>query len=119
MDHDVIVVGAGMAGLSVASELRALGLDVLVLEARDKIGGRVDTNYEFTSHPIERGAEFVHGENVVTWELIRGWGLHTLSAVEGDDHFFIYSAGPFFQMSHARNIPVARAVHFISSLPAP
>src|ERR1700736_2744414 len=82
MDCDVIVVGAGMAGLSAASELRALGLDVLVLEARNRVGGRVDTDYEFAPHPIERGAEFVHGENVVTWELIRKVGLQTLSALE-------------------------------------
>ena len=47
MDHDVIVIGAGMAGLSAAFELQQLGLAVLVLEARDKVGGRIDTDYEF------------------------------------------------------------------------
>jgi monoamine oxidase len=117
MDHDVIVVGAGMAGLSVASELRALGLDVLVLEARDKIGGRVDTNYEFTSHPIERGAEFVHGENVVTWEPIRRWGLHTLSALEEDDNFFIDVAGQFLPITQAANLPGGDSLQFMSTRP--
>jgi len=106
-----------MAGLSVASELRALGLDVLVLEARDKIGGRVDTNYEFTSHPIERGAEFVHGENVVTWELIRRWGLHTLSALEEGDNFFIDVAGQFLPITQAAKLPGSDSLKFISTRP--
>jgi monoamine oxidase len=117
MDHDVIVVGAGMAGLSVASELRALGLDVLVLEARDKIGGRVDTDYEFTSYPIERGAEFVHGENVVTWELIRRWGLHTSSALEADDNFFIDAAGQFLPITQAAKLPGGDSLKFMSTRP--
>ena len=117
MDHDVIVVGAGMAGLSVASELRALGLDVLVLEARDKIGGRVDTNYEFTSHPIERGAEFVHGENVVTWELIRRFGLHSLAALEDDNNFFIDVAGQSLPITQAAKLPGGDSLKFMSTRP--
>jgi monoamine oxidase len=117
MDCDVIVVGAGMAGLSAASELRALGLDVLVLEARNKIGGRVDTDYEFASHPIERGAEFIHGENVVTWELIRKFGLQTLSALEDDDSFFIDAAGQFLPITQAAKLPGGDSLKFVSTRP--
>jgi monoamine oxidase len=115
MDCDVIVVGAGMAGLAAASELRALGLDVLVLEARNKIGGRVDTDYEFASHPIERGAEFVHGENVVTWELIRKFGLQTLSALEDDDSLFIDAAGQFLPITQAAKLPGGDSLKFMST----
>ena len=39
--HDVIVVGAGFAGLAAATDLRAAGCDVLLLEAHDRVGGRV------------------------------------------------------------------------------
>src|ERR1700722_18692510 len=117
MDCDVIVVGAGMAGLSAASELRALGLDVFVLEARNKIGGRVDTDYEFAAHPIERGAEFVHGENVVTWELIRKLGLQTLSALEDDGSFFIDAAGQFLPISHAAKLPGGDSLKLMSTRP--
>jgi monoamine oxidase len=106
-----------MAGLSAASELRALGLDVLVLEARNKIGGRVDTDYEFASHPIERGAEFVHGENVVTWELIRKLGLQTLSALEDDDSFFIDAAGQFLPIAQAAKLPGGDSLKFMSTRP--
>jgi monoamine oxidase len=117
MECDVIVVGAGMAGLSAASELRVLGLDVLVLEARNKIGGRVDTDYEFASHPIERGAEFVHGENVVTWKLIRKFGLQTLSALEDDESFFIDAAGQFLPITQAAKLPGGDSLKFMSTRP--
>jgi monoamine oxidase len=117
MDCDVIVVGAGMAGLSAASELRAPGLDVLVLEARNRVGGRVDTDYEFAPHPIERGAEFVHGENVVTWELIRKLGLQTLSALEDDDSFFIDAAGQFLPITQAAKLPGGDSLKFMSTRP--
>jgi monoamine oxidase len=115
MDCDVIVVGAGMAGLSAASELRALGLDVLVLEARNKIGGRVDTDYEFAPHPIERGAEFVHGENVVTWELIREVELQTLSALEDDSSFFIDAAGQFLPITQTAKLLGGDSLQFMST----
>jgi monoamine oxidase len=59
---EVLVVGAGAAGLSAARTLHGKGVDVVVLEARDRVGGRVwtirDTNAVV---PIELGAEFVHG----------------------------------------------------------
>ena len=42
MKHDVIVLGAGLAGLAAARDLAAAGVDVLVLEARDRVGGRVE-----------------------------------------------------------------------------
>jgi monoamine oxidase len=115
MDCDVIVVGAGMAGLSAASELRALGLDVFVLEARNKIGGRVETDYEFAPHPIERGAEFVHGENVVTWELIRKLGLQTLSALEDEGSFFVDAAGQFLPISQTAKLPGGDSLRFMST----
>jgi monoamine oxidase len=57
---DVIIVGAGGAGLAVARDLTAGGLRVLVLEARDRLGGRIWTHHT-ADGPIELGAEFVHG----------------------------------------------------------
>ncbi len=40
---DVVVVGAGLAGLTAARKLHAAGVDVLVVEARDRVGGRTHT----------------------------------------------------------------------------
>ncbi|HEY6911266.1 MAG TPA: NAD(P)/FAD-dependent oxidoreductase [Myxococcales bacterium] len=59
---DVIVIGAGVSGLAAARELRLRGLSAVVLEARDRIGGRVHTvRPEGWPLPVEAGAEFVHG----------------------------------------------------------
>jgi monoamine oxidase len=61
-DPDVIVVGAGAAGLAAASMLVDGGCDVLVLEARERIGGRILTErLPDLETPIELGAEFIHG----------------------------------------------------------
>src|SRR5262245_10528025 len=59
---DAIVIGGGVAGLAAAGALRARGLEVQVLEARDRLGGRVWTHRDGRSElPLELGAEFVHG----------------------------------------------------------
>jgi monoamine oxidase len=55
---EVIVIGAGFAGLAAATELADRGVDVLVLEARDRVGGRVWSDRAGCA-VIERGAEFV------------------------------------------------------------
>ncbi len=59
----VVIVGAGAAGLAAARALHEAGIDVEVLEARDRIGGRVFTITDpHTTRPIELGAEFIHGQ---------------------------------------------------------
>lgn len=55
----VIVVGAGMAGIAAAAALRDAGVDVVVLEARDRIGGRIESDGRW-GVPIELGAAWVH-----------------------------------------------------------
>ncbi|MSV74445.1 MAG: FAD-dependent oxidoreductase, partial [Actinobacteria bacterium] len=58
----IIIIGAGFAGLSAGMALADAGVDVLVLEARDRVGGRVWSQELVPGDPrtvIERGAEFV------------------------------------------------------------
>ena len=78
--HRVAVLGAGAAGLSAARVLAAQGLDVEIFEARDRVGGRAVTDYGIAGHPVEMGAEFIHGENVATWDWIREFGAETTGA---------------------------------------
>lgn len=76
---DAVVVGAGVAGLAAARRLRERGLDVTVLEARDRIGGRVWTVHaQGLAVPVELGAEFLHGETPEIDELAASAGLRTL-----------------------------------------
>lgn len=58
---DVIVIGAGIAGLAAARDLVARGLSAQVLEARERIGGRVYTNRDVPGWPVDMGASWIHG----------------------------------------------------------
>jgi monoamine oxidase len=67
-EADIVIVGAGAAGLAAARELSAAELNVVVLEARDRIGGRINTHFD--QFPIELGAEFVHGKPPETLKIV-------------------------------------------------
>jgi monoamine oxidase len=72
---DVVVIGAGVAGLTAARLLAEAGLHVLILEARDRIGGRVWTIYAQNGVPVELGAEFIHGRPHAILDHIRSANL--------------------------------------------
>jgi monoamine oxidase len=85
--HNTLIIGAGVAGLSAAQALRAAGHAALVIEARDRVGGRIWTDR--SQGPVEYGAEFIHGEHVVTWELVRTHHLATSPWQDGGRLFAI------------------------------
>jgi monoamine oxidase len=72
---DVVVVGAGMAGVTAARALTGVRARVIVLEAGHRIGGRVHTARDFADDPVELGAEFIHGVKAATWSDARTAGL--------------------------------------------
>lgn len=57
----IVVIGAGLAGLAAARELRNHGHEVLVVEARDRIGGRIWTSGKWPDRPLDIGATWIHG----------------------------------------------------------
>lgn len=57
----VLVIGAGLAGLAAAQELKRAGHQVVVLEARDRIGGRIWTSNKWPDLPLDFGATWIHG----------------------------------------------------------
>ena len=59
----VIVIGAGIAGLSAARELQNNGYEVVMLEARERIGGRIWTSTKWDDMPLDLGASWIHGIN--------------------------------------------------------
>jgi monoamine oxidase len=77
VDADVIVVGAGAAGLQAASRLVGARLRVIVLEARPRAGGRIDTRrLPGWPAPVEAGAEFVHGRPPNLMRALAAAGAH-------------------------------------------
>jgi monoamine oxidase len=67
--NDVVIIGAGAAGLAAWRELHSAGLNLVVLEARDRIGGRILTDHS-THSLVELGAEFVHGRPPASWSIV-------------------------------------------------
>ncbi len=72
---EVLVIGAGAAGLAGARELAQQGFAVRVLEARDRVGGRICTCRSAGGYPIELGAEFIHGIGNSVWNIVGTAGL--------------------------------------------
>ncbi len=97
---DVVVVGAGVAGLAAAQALLDAGLDVRVLEARGRVGGRVHTYRDPLSPvPIELGAEFIHGTSAEVWDAVRA---ARLLVCEAGDRFWRSRDGVLWPMPHFR-----------------
>lgn len=86
MTADVLVVGAGMAGVTAARECARAGLDVVVVEAQDRVGGRINTARDFCDHPVEQGAEFVHTAEADTWPEVRAAGFETIRCNPADGY---------------------------------
>lgn len=83
---DVLIVGAGMAGLGAAQALHADGYRVIILEARDRIGGRVWTDHTWPNSPLDMGASWIHGvrNNPIT-ALARRFNVRTVET-DYDSH---------------------------------
>jgi monoamine oxidase len=110
-EADVVVIGAGVAGLEAARRLLQAGLSVIVLEARPRIGGRIDTRRpDGWPGPVEAGAEFVHG---------RPRGL--VSALDGAGVRLVELARRHVLAHRGRVRPAgkswARALAFLDQLP--
>jgi len=73
--YDVIIIGGGAAGLMAAKLLSESGKKILLLEAKDRLGGRIQRTESF-SFPAEGGAEFIHGNLKTTFDLLEEAGLN-------------------------------------------
>jgi monoamine oxidase len=81
---DVVVIGGGASGLAAARALTEAGASVVVLEARERVGGRILTHRDpSTPVPIELGAEFIHGSAPEIDEIIRTAGLSSCDVAGG------------------------------------
>lgn len=90
--RDVVIVGAGAAGLTAANDLKKAGLSVAVLEARDRVGGRLWTDV-IDGAMLEIGGQWVSPDQDALIETIAELGLETFSRYREGDSVYINEAG--------------------------
>src|SRR6202012_6055401 len=81
--NSILVIGAGMAGLTAARALAEAGPSVTVLEASPRVGGRIYTTRD-GNEVVELGAEFVHGKPPELWALVEEAGVEVYE-LDGTD----------------------------------
>jgi putrescine oxidase len=90
--RDVVIIGAGAAGLTAANELKKAGLSVAVLEARDRVGGRLWTDV-VDGAMLEIGGQWVSPDQEALKETIEELGLETYSRYREGDSVYINAGG--------------------------
>ncbi len=115
-DADVVVVGAGVAGLAAARALVQGGRSVTVLEARDRIGGRTWTD-DALGVPVDLGASWIHGiDGNPLWELAPALGIDTVEFTVGSFQFDGRPIG--WHAPSGRRLTEAEAASFVADLHA-
>jgi monoamine oxidase len=119
----IAVVGAGIAGLSAARTLQDRGYSVFVLEARDRLGGRIWTSRLWPEAPVDLGASWIHGllGNSIT-ALAEQYGLATIKT---DLRYPLLFDRTGRQFSRAEQVSIfkaggkelAKAIHYARCIP--
>ncbi|QZQ55521.1 FAD-dependent oxidoreductase [Curtobacterium sp. TC1] len=92
IESDVVVIGAGVTGLTAANRLRAAGITVTVLEARDRVGGRTWTN-DIDGVTLEIGGQWVSPDQTALLETLDELGLDTYDRYREGSSVYVDAAG--------------------------
>lgn len=103
VDYDVIVIGGGFAGVTAARELRGAGHSVLLIEARNRLGGRTLTA-EFAGRPTDLGGTWIHWSQPYVWSESRRYGLALEESVGAAADDFIFESGGRVQRARMSEI---------------
>lgn len=120
---DVVVVGAGIAGLAAAQVLAAAGRSYVVLEARDRVGGRIFTSSVWPGLPVDLGASWLHGTegNPVHEQLTRNGidsAVFDVGSADGGGSSILYAADGTVLDDDRRAARVDRVVRGLEDLAA-
>lgn len=124
LTRDVVIVGAGAAGLTAANELRKAGLSVAVLEARDRVGGRLWTD-EIDGAMLEIGGQWVSPDQEALKETIAELGLETYPRYREGDSVYVNRegeltrfTGEIFPVPPATEKELVRLIEMLDALTA-
>src|SRR3954466_10886366 len=94
LETDICVIGAGYAGLTAARQLRRAGHEVVVLEARDRVGGRVWTQHFQDGTPADFGGTWIGKGHDRVYALAREFGIPTYATYEGGENVLMQNGRP-------------------------
>lgn len=122
--YDTIIVGAGVTGLTAARRLTEAGQNVLVLEARDRVGGRLRTETHDGAH-FEIGGQWVSPDQTALIALVDELGLDTYSRFREGDSLYIAAdktakrfTGETLPVSEQTNAEIDRLIEILDKLAA-
>ncbi|MEE6169660.1 MULTISPECIES: flavin monoamine oxidase family protein [unclassified Mycolicibacterium] len=124
IERDVVVIGAGVTGLTTARELKAAGLTVAVLEARDRVGGRTWTD-TIDGAMLELGGQWISPDQTVIKDLLAELGLETFSRYREGKSVYIAPdgtrslyEGEIFPVSEQTEAEMRRLISLLDGLAA-
>ncbi|MGT2425749.1 flavin monoamine oxidase family protein [Amnibacterium kyonggiense] len=124
IERDVVVVGAGACGLTAATRLRAAGASVIVLEARDRVGGRL-RNDETSGALLELGGQWVSPDQTALRAAIEELGLETFARYRDGESVYVGPdgaarrfTGDIFPASAATQAEIERMIAVLDGLTA-
>lgn len=92
LNRDVVIIGAGVTGLTAATQLRSAGLSVVVIEARDRVGGRLWTDH-VDGQLFELGGQWVSPDQTALLETLDELGLSTYSRYREGENVYVSADG--------------------------
>lgn len=92
-DFDIIIIGAGMSGLTAASEIYKVNRNIMVLEARNRIGGRLSSERLPDGLLFERGGGMIHGTNNMMYDLVNELGFEIRELNKEEGHLKVVEGG--------------------------
>ena len=110
----VIIIGAGIAGLQAAQQIKNQNINVEVLEASDVYGGRIKINPEFFDYPIEQGADFIYGDKNPWFDAVKNSGISIVEVTKNP--VYVMDGVPKFDSELTQDIDYQNAQSYINNL---